>query len=202
MIKKCIIVICIVFSFVSCKIHKNVIEGTGDLKLHLILIPEIDAKGVGAKYSTFKYEITNQTEHAILFNSLSISEYVIDTAGNKVLPGFFILKVTKLKPASDNLPCADPYGVVWSIPQLNKNDTLDHLFTIKSGDTKSFILKMYACFDAPPNKEAVLNYYVKKYPLEKSIQFQLIYDNTSLKSDLIYGKKIWVGRLESNIVDF
>jgi hypothetical protein len=171
------------------------------LTLKLKLVSNIDTVK-NRKYTTFKYTITNNSNKEIYFNTLSLSDYFVDTMGENIPSVFFSLKLEKLKEDNAVSPCADPHGVDFPVPWLTKQDTLKHIVKIRPGKTYSSLLKMYACFDLSLEEEGIAHYYVRKYSREKHVKFQLLYNNTKLKSDTFYGKKIWIGKLESNIVEF
>lgn len=198
-----ILVILILLFVYGCKAQYNSNkENDSVLELKLELLSEVDKRDNSTKYTTFKYYVTNKSKQTIFFNNLTLSEFVSDSSGNDIPPAFFILKTEKLKEDNAIKPCGDPHGVSWPVPLLTKRDTLDHTIEINAGETYSAQLKMYACFDMPLEQEGIAHYYSRKFTNEKSVKFQLLYDNTKLKSDMLYDKKIWVGKLVSNTVDF
>ncbi len=81
---------------------------------------------------------------------------------------------------------------------LNRKDTLNSIITIKPFSTYKGRLKIYYC-KSPSLSEA--SYYT--HGMEENVTIQLKYDNTHDNNPYLYKvKKVWKGKLESNMVTF
>lgn len=158
---------------------------------------------------TFKYEIINRSITPINFLTLSIYYIVSDTSGNSQEIGFKLdindssksylyNKDHQIDFEPANCYCGTHEIIL--VPPLTKQDTLDHIVLIKPGENYKSEFKLYGCgLGNEARKEHSPSYnYWHSVEDRKKVKIQLIYDNRRLQKDIIYGKKIWIGKIKSS----
>ncbi len=180
------------------------------IKIELLFDSIIKGKELEGVVS-FKYRITNNTKSPINFLTLSVSYLVSDSSGNTLQTGFSLdiddstpSYLYALEHTHDFTPSNNYCG--WSeyntIP-LTKGDTLKHIITITPGESYSSRFSLYGCDIDSQGENEYAPWYTYYTALEdrKKVKIQLLYDNSSLKSNTLYGKKIWKGKLKSESIN-
>lgn len=182
------------------------------------MIAWMDTTGIGRLDSNpcccmghLKYSITNHSEKSIYFLDISISKWVYDSTGTNKGLGFWLHiqdssaeTLYNMEHAYDFRPNEFCYnrGLDIDVIPLNGADTNEHIVLIKPGETYTNLLRMYGCslksFDTEPKDLDTIKYkYAVSLMDRKMIRFFLSYDNTGLTKNILYGKKVWRGKLKA-----
>lgn len=159
----------------------------------------------------FKYTITNKTNDSVWFFDMSISNDVIDEDTNSIGVGFDVEVNDSSEEALFN--SKHMYGYELNTYSCNKGKSVKGPLKLKAKDSLAHIvrilphgiytskLKMYGIScnsDNNPKTEDAVSYKYYIRPEErKKVKFHIWYDPTALQSNILYGKKIWVGILDS-----
>jgi hypothetical protein len=178
---------------------------------------------------TLKYDVINNSRHDIYFLNLSISYNVYYTKGlsDSTPPGAeeFGFGLNTIDSSSyevswskgtdfidhfTDLYCGDDLrGVEFVRIPLNMKDTLNHIVLIKSKQTFQSKFYLYGC-GCHCGDSNTTNYMQESLPLlrhynnksdRKKFRIQLYYNDTRLRSHILSGKKIWVGKLKSKWIN-